>query len=589
MNRACFHVVPLALATAVATATMPISRASDEQQAGSQTTGAEQGIDKIETIVVIYDENRGFDHLFPNFPGANGIAQATETSLKQLDRDGRVLPHLPPVWGGYPKNPDMPGFWTQIPNAPFDITSHPNANRHQASPVGLDAIIPSPVHEFWKNKMQINEGSNNMFAAWSSEGGMPLGHYSIPLPIKPYPTPAGTDSALGHYDPTNDPSINDREQLYLWQLANEYALADNFYMAAFGGSFLNHQWLACACTPMLPSLEQDQDGLVAKLEGNEADGPLLTKGAFPNPSSALDGPPDYVASTITPRNMKVDGVARKGHFWAVNTMQPAYQPSAGHADPERPGHVLGGGSVVPPQTKTTLGDLLTEKGISWVWYAGGWDMALNDPSGIYDPATNNFQSHHQPYNYFENYAWCTEARHAHLQDLDHGRTHPPGHDQECMPDDDDSDSFWARARAGSLPSVVFIKPAGRYDDHPGYASVIKSDNELRKFVDALMKSPQWDQMVVIATFDENGGFWDHMPPPKSDYWGPGNRIPAVLISPFAKRGFVDSTRYDTTSIQSFIAKRHGLDLSQLESDQDTDFPQGPRTQLMGDLTNLLNL
>ncbi len=251
--------------------------------------------------------------------------------------------------------------------------------------------------------------------------------------------------------------------------------------------------------------------------------------------------------------------------------------------------MLGGGSVVPPQTKTTLGDLLTEKGVSWVWYAGGWDMALNDPSGIYEPATNNFQSHHQPYNYFENYAWCTEARHAHLQDLDHGRTHPPGHDHECMPDDDDSDSFWARAKAGTLPSVVFIKPAGRYDDHPGYASVIKSDNELRKFVDALMKSPQWDQMVVIATFDENGGFWDHMPPPKADYWGPGNRIPAVLISPFAKRGFVDSTRYDTTSIQSFIAKRHGLDLSQLESDQDTDFPQGPRTQLMGDLTNLLDL
>lgn len=96
-------------------------------------------------------------------------------------------------------------------------------------------------------------------------------------------------------------------------------------------------------------------------------------------------------------------------------------------------------------------------------------------------------------------------------------------------------------------------------------------------------------MVVIVTFDENGGFWDHVPPPEADYWGPGNRIPAVVISPFAKRGFVDSTRYDTTSIQSFIAKRHGLDLSQLESDMDTDFPQGPRTKLMGDLTNLLDL
>lgn len=438
-----------------------VALASDEHLAGGQATGATPGIDKIETIVVIYDENRSFDHLFPNFPGANGIAQATETSLKQLDRDGRVLPHLPPVWGGYPKNPAMPGFWTRIPNAPFDITSHPNPNRQQDSPVGLDAIIPSPVHEFWKNKMQINGGRNDMFAAWSSEGGLPLGHYSIPLPIKPYPTPVGADSTLGHYDPTNDPSINHRDQLYLWQLANEYALADHFHMAAFGGSFLNHQWLACACTPTLPILEVDQDGLVAKLADDNADGPLLTKGSFPNPSSALEGAPDYVASKITPRNMKVDGVDRKGHFWAVNTMQPPYQPSAGRADSEWPGHMLSGGSVVPPQTKKILGDLLTAKGVSWVRYAGGWDMALNDPSGIYKPSTNNFQSHHQPYNYFKNYAWCTQVRREHLQDLDHGSTHPPGHDHECMPDDDVSDSFWARAKAGTLPSVVSVKPAGR--------------------------------------------------------------------------------------------------------------------------------
>ena len=63
-------------------------------------------------------------------------------------------------------------------------------------------------------------------------------------------------------------------------------------------------------------------------------------------------------------------------------------------------------------------------------------------------------------------------------------------------------------------------------------------------------------MAVIVTYDENGGYWDHVPPPSGpgwgDRWGPGTRIPAIIVSPFAKRGYVDKTPYDTTSILKFI-------------------------------------
>ena len=65
-------------------------------------------------------------------------------------------------------------------------------------------------------------------------------------------------------------------------------------------------------------------------------------------------------------------------------------------------------------------------------------------------------------------------------------------------------------------------------------------------------------MLIIVTYDENGGFWDHVAPPKADRWGPGNRIPAIIISPYAKRGFVDSTPYDTTSILKLLTKRFKL-------------------------------
>jgi phospholipase C len=70
-------------------------------------------------------------------------------------------------------------------------------------------------------------------------------------------------------------------------------------------------------------------------------------------------------------------------------------------------------------------------------------------------------------------------------------------------------------------------------------------------------------MAIIVTYDENGGFWDHVPPPtgpgSGDRWGPGTRIPAIIVSPRAKRGYVDRTPYDTTSILKFITRRFGLE------------------------------
>ena len=82
-------------------------------------------------------------------------------------------------------------------------------------------------------------------------------------------------------------------------------------------------------------------------------------------------------------------------------------------------------------------------------------------------------------------------------------------------------------------------------------------------LEKLKKSPQWKDMLIIVTYDENGGYWDHVPPPRgagwSDRWGPGTRIPTLLIGPSVKRGFIDKTTYDTTSILKFITQRYGLE------------------------------
>ena len=105
---------------------------------------------------------------------------------------------------------------------------------------------------------------------------------------------------------------------------------------------------------------------------------------------------------------------------------------------------------------------------------------------------------------------------------------------------------------------MFYKPQGSLNEHPGYADVLSGDEHIASIVEKIKASPLWATSAIIVTYDENGGFWDHVAPPKGDRWGPGSRIPAMIISPYAKRRHVDHTQYDTTSILKFITKRFDL-------------------------------
>jgi acid phosphatase len=142
--------------------------------------------------------------------------------------------------------------------------------------------------------------------------------------------------------------------------------------------------------------------------------------------------------------------------------------------------------------------------------------------------------------------------------------------------------------AGKLEHVVFYKPQGNLNEHAGYADVQAGDAHIADVISHLETSPQFKNMVVIVTYDENGGFWDHVAPPKGDRWGPGTRIPAIIISPLARKGYVDHTPYDTTSILRLITKRFGLPmLPGIETRDETMKARGERA--LGDLTNALVL
>jgi acid phosphatase len=216
----------------------------------------------------------------------------------------------------------------------------------------------------------------------------------------------------------------------------------------------------------------------------------------------------------------------------------------------------------------TIGDLLSRKDVSWAWYAGAWQLALDGQNASPVP---EFQFHHQPYNYFAAMAPGAAARAEHL--LDGGLN---------------GAKFVRAIDEGALPQVTFYKPQGNLNEHPGYADVLAGDRHIADVIGHLQKSLQWKGMVVIVTHDENGGFWDHMPPPKGDRWGPGSRVPAMIISPFAKRHYVDHTPHDTTSILRFIARRFDLPLlpGVLAGDQAL---KANHERPMGDLTQALKL
>jgi len=495
--------------------------------------------DNVKTVVVIYAENRSFNNLFGNYPGVEKPLSALKPEdYQQRDRDGSLLQSLPPAWGGVlqvgPQTVDgvtypVGGqFQENLPNAPYPLKGLDGEDL----PFGL--VTRDLWHVFYQNQMQINGGKNDRFVAWADAGGLTMGHY-----------------AQSQYS------------LRLWDVAKEFVLCDNFFQGAFGGSFLNHQYLVAATAPFYPSAATS----VAKsqIAALESDNPRDTrlKPLEKSPASAMTGPPQFGPSALTP-----DG-------YGVNTLAPPYWPTW-LRDPEKPDYSKPDlPNVLVPQSHEHIGDKLSQKNVDWAWYAGAWQVTLDqfkDSTGI--PKIPNFQYHHQPFNYFVQQGPQNPAeRNKRLRDGGLG-------------DESRSNKFLADAEAGKLPAVTFYKPQGNLNMHAGYADIASGDRHIDRVIKVLRNSPQWPNMVIVITVDENGGWWDHVAPPQGDRWGPGSRVPALVVSPFARKGTVDHTVYDTASILRLITRIHGLE--KLNGLQERDNAMIARGQApMGDLTNAL--
>jgi phospholipase C len=138
---------------------------------------------------------------------------------------------------------------------------------------------------------------------------------------------------------------------------------------------------------------------------------------------------------------------------------------------------------------------------------------------------------------------------------------------------------------GELPSVSWLTPSFALSDHPP-ASICKGENWLVEQLNSLGSSPYWDSTAVVLTWDDFGGFYDHVAPPHVDIYGLGPRVPTIVSSPFAKRGAIDHDLMEFSSVLRFIEQVFGLPaLTDRDRNSDDmlsafDFSQHPRPPLL---------
>ena len=143
------------------------------------------------------------------------------------------------------------------------------------------------------------------------------------------------------------------------------------------------------------------------------------------------------------------------------------------------------------------------------------------------------------------------------------------------------DGVMTDIRQDRLPAVTWITPRYEVSEHPQYNFCL-GESWSTKVINAIMKSPMWSSTAIFLTWDDYGGFYDHVPPPQVDGFGFGIRVPLLVISPYAKRGVVDHRPGEFSSVLRFIEDNWGLGrLTHRDRDADNlsydfDFSQEPR-------------
>ena len=523
----------------------------------------------IKHVVVIIGENHSFDNVFATYQPPNGqkirnirsegIVTATGApgpsfaKAAQLTASDTTTYSLTPKITGRYKTLPRPNttyvsqacdgvnlfspdtrFPSNLANGPYQITKHvPYFDDHIAySSFGqcefYGAYVGDPIHRFYQMWQQYgsHHGQLNTWVANTAgddNGAKP------PAPI----LQGGLQTGFYNMAAGDAPILRD--------LAEHYAISDNYHQAVMGGTGANHIALG---TGFAASFQNASGKAVAPPPG-EIENPNPKPGT--NNNYAEDGyggfnssgqPTNKGGSYSDCANAKAPGVSaidallaklpykafqncQPGHYYLLNNYNAGYNVD---------GTVNTAPYTVPPQKTdyVTIGNELSAHHISWGYFGEGFNNGHPNFSycGICDPMQ---------------YSSSIMTNPSLRKNVQHGLN-----------------DFVSEAAGGTLPAVSFLKP-GDDDGHPGYSTLYAFENFVARAVAAVQSNPTlWRSTAIFITDDETGGYYDSGYIQPVSFFGDGPRVPMIVVSPFARAGFVDHTYNDHVSVLKFIEANWGL-------------------------------
>jgi phospholipase C len=439
---------------------------------------------------------------------------------------------------------------THLPNGPFQLTG---------PTLPYDAYTGDTTHRFYQMWQQSDCSTAN--ATRHNPTGCLNDLY--PFVITTFST---ADNGVGNSMAFLN--VHQGDAPFLKELADRYTLSDNFHQAMMGGTGPNHVLLgtgdvvffsdgrgnplppplipaaAVGLPPTFPpiSLVANPDPVPGTNNRYKND-PLGALGEYVNCSDKTQPGVPAIVDYLATLPYEISSNCAAGHFYAVNNFFPGFHPDGRSANPASAHPASDGSDIffVPPSNVRTIGDALNEKAISWAYYGGAFNAAVNLAKGSTNPLDAIGAAYCQICNPFQ-YATSTMGdpaqRAAHLKDLvdlvdaiDHG----------------------------TLPAVSFVKPDGLLDGHPASSKLGLFEALLKNILDRLHANRQLEaETAVFIVFDEGGGYYDSGYIQPLDFFGDGPRIPFIVVSPFSRGGRVVHTYYDHVSILKFIERNWRL-------------------------------
>ncbi|WP_315739556.1 MULTISPECIES: alkaline phosphatase family protein [unclassified Bradyrhizobium] len=522
----------------------------------------------IEHVIIIVGENHTFDNLFGTYKPKAGQAIDNLLSKGIVNEDGTpgrhfkkaeqrigrdearysaetastgayaTLPQPYTTYGiGLPQNVLDTRFPANLPNGPYQISKY----------VSYAAYTGDPVHRFFQMWQDIDGGKHDKFV-WV-EQTIGTGSNGQPYPAGGFNPMEGAIS-MGFYNmnPFTDAAgkAQPGDAPFFKQLADEYAISDNYHQAIMGGTGANFQALVTGHAAFFTNPET-LNGAPAVPYANQIENPDPVAGTnnyykqdgYSGGSYVNCSDPSAPGVAAINEQLFKNGVTSNNcasnHYYLVNNYSMFWNQTSA-----KPNALGSDKFVLPPQSAPTIADVMTAKGVSWKYYSAdrgddattfaksvdGVPLLFHSYCGICDPLTGF------------NKIMKTPTEEAKLQNYG---------------------AFVKDVQNNTLPAVSFVRPFEALAGHPADSTTDLYEKFLEALINRVKANPQlWAKTAIFITTDEGGGYYDSGYVQPVDFLGDGTRIPFILVSPLAKKGHIDHTYYDHVSLLKFIERNWRL-------------------------------